>query len=225
MTFIGHIVRAPLALIPREAVVPVLSGPNRGFRWIVGSHTHGCWIGWYEKSINFRLPELVSPGATAFDVGANVGYYTLMLSRLVGPTGKVFAFEPNERNLLYLRKHLTLNQITNVEIVAAAVSNVTGIAKFTGDKSTGRLSNSGRDVPTVCLDGFPRPEVVKMDIEGGEGDALLGSQRILSERRTNWFVAVHGYRASEQTTKLLEGYKVEWIESDDGLDQLIARPQ
>jgi FkbM family methyltransferase len=182
-------------------------------------------MGWYEKPIISRLPELVRRGATAFDVGANVGYYTLLLSRLVGPTGSVLAFEPSERNLSFLRRHLELNDIKNVEVVPAAVSNVAGLAKFCGDESVGRLSSSGRDVPTVCLDSFPRPDVVKMDIEGGEGPALLGAQRILRDRRTSWFIAVHGWKAADETTSLLGGHEIEWVSRDNGLDQIIARPR
>jgi FkbM family methyltransferase len=79
----------------------------------------------------------------AFDVGADVGYYTLLLARGVGPKGRVIAFEPNPFNLTYLKEHLCLNKIGNVEIVEATVSDREGVAFFSGEGAMGKLSQTG----------------------------------------------------------------------------------
>ncbi len=76
----SSLLRAPLALIPKSAVVTVRSGINRGRKWIVGSNTHGCWLGHYERQKQELIGRLVKPGMTVFDVGANAGFYTLALS-------------------------------------------------------------------------------------------------------------------------------------------------
>ena len=93
--WLGKLVRVPLRLIPRSTVLPILQGPGRGLRWIVGSYNHGCWLGSYEYEKQLALRELVHAGDVVYDLGAHVGYFSIILSRLVGPTGMVYSFEPN----------------------------------------------------------------------------------------------------------------------------------
>src|SRR4030095_268661 len=93
---IGRLARLPLRAIPKSTVVPILSGPSKGLRWTVGAGQHSCWLGTYEGHFARLLDQLVRPGMLAFDVGAHSGYFTLMLSRLVGETGKVISFEPSQ---------------------------------------------------------------------------------------------------------------------------------
>jgi FkbM family methyltransferase len=113
---------------------------------------------------------------TAFDVGANVGYFTLLLSMAVGPAGHVFAFEPDPTNFAFLQSHLSLNRCTNVSAIEAAASNRTGEAQFECARSMGHVSPTGRTtVRTIRLDEFPTPDIIKMDIEGGEFDAIPGA--------------------------------------------------
>ncbi len=210
---LGRLARWPLKAIPKKMVMPILSGPNRGLWWVSGSSIHGCWLGWYEKPcIEFVAP-LIRPGMVAFDVGANVGYYTLLLSRRVGPQGRVIAFEPNPANAAHLQEHLRLNKIGNVEIVEAAVSDREGAAFFSGEGSMGKLSRIGTPTKTVQLDNYPRPDFIKMDIEGGETAALRGSTKILAERRAVWFIATHGSVARTEISALLTGrnYTLDWV--------------
>src|SRR5262249_53966086 len=91
---LGRAIRWPLRFMPTNKPFPFLLGPNRGIYWIVGSATHGCWIGWYEWELAHKIRAACRPGMIAFDVGANVGYYTLLMSRAIGPSGLVYAFEP-----------------------------------------------------------------------------------------------------------------------------------
>lgn len=233
---LGRILRAPLALIPKTAVVPVLQGPLTGKRWIVGSATHGAWLGTYEYQKQRLFARSIQPGMVVFDLGANVGFYTLIAATRVGEKGKVFAFEPLPRNLGFLRGHLHYNRIQNVEIVEAAVSNSTGEAMFEEQvhASMGRLGPSGRlQVRTVTLDelvdhGLPPPDVMKIDIEGGEFPALEGSRRILTDRRPTIFLATHGPRAHADCCTLLTamGYAISGVDggAPDQTDELVARP-
>lgn len=101
---LGRLARWHLKAIPKTVVLPVLSGPNRGLWWVTGTSNHGCWLGSYEKPCVKYVELLVQPGMTVFDVGANVGYYTLLLARGVGPKGRVIAFEPNPINIAHLKK-------------------------------------------------------------------------------------------------------------------------
>src|SRR5256885_2015501 len=113
-TFIGKICRYPLRIIPRTMTVPILQGPLKGKKWIVGSQRHAFWVGSYEPHMQHLIAREVKPGQIFYDVGANVGFYTLLASVLVGP-GRVFAFEPLPANIGYLRQHLALNAAQNVE--------------------------------------------------------------------------------------------------------------
>src|SRR5216684_2115948 len=107
--FFATILRLPLRLIPRGAIVRIVSGELRGWQWIVHSATNGCWLGTYERHVQRLFRQRLRPGAVALDVGANVGFFTLLASKLVGSAGHVYAFEPLPRNLYYLERHVRLN--------------------------------------------------------------------------------------------------------------------
>ncbi len=128
--FLGKLVRFPLALLPKNFVTPILAGPLRGKKWVVGSSVHGCWFGSYESQKQRLVAEALSPGQVVYDIGANAGLYSLLASVAVGPNGRVFAFEPVKENVLYLERHLALNRISNCFVVRAAVCAEDGMNQF-----------------------------------------------------------------------------------------------
>jgi FkbM family methyltransferase len=212
----GKIVRLPSKLVSKSAVMRIRNGPARGMKWIAGSSLHGCWLGTYELPKQKLLESLVRPGMTVYDIGAQAGYYTLCFSRLVGDNGRVFAFEPFADNIRNLLEHVRMNGLRNVRIVQAAVAGCTGLQGFSADR--GACQNTLADeenaliVPTVSLDSvsLPLPDLIKMDIEGGESEALRGSRRILSERRPILLIALHSSEHGGFCTGFLRslGYKV-----------------
>lgn len=105
--FVGRMIRWPLRLIPAEAQLPILQGVLRGKRWIAGSSTHGCWAGSYEYEKQLLFTQTITKGNVVFDIGAHVGFYTLLSSVLVQDQGRVFAFEPLPRNVIYLSEHVS----------------------------------------------------------------------------------------------------------------------
>jgi protein-L-isoaspartate O-methyltransferase len=129
-TLIGKLLRAPLRLIPPSTVVPILQGALRGKKWTVGSATHGCWLGSYEYRKQKALRREMKTGQVVYDIGANVGFYSLLASVIVGETGHVYSFEPFPENLRELRKHLEMNRIRNCTVIDAAVSSADGEAIF-----------------------------------------------------------------------------------------------
>lgn len=208
--------------------MPIMRGRLRGRKWIVGSSNHGCWLGTYEFEQRVAFEATVTESSVVFDVGAHVGFYTLLASVLVGPAGKVFAFEPLPRNLRYLTRHLQLNGIDNVTVVEAAVSNISGAACFEEGPTTamGRISPKGvLNVRTIALDELvqsgelPSPDYIKMDIEGAEFAALWGAKSILEQSHPTLFLATHGrdihqrccqfLRALEYQLKALDGAAIE----------------
>ena len=194
----GRLVRLPGRLLPKSAVMRIRRGPARGMRWIAGSATHGCWLGTYEIAKRVLVERLVRPGMTVYDVGAQAGFYTLTFSRLVGEAGRVIAFEPCFRALPYLLEHIRLNKLTNVQVVQAAVGGTPGLGGFSDGlgRCQNRLIDNGADllVPVLSLDtaGLPPPDLIKMDIEGGESQALKGARNFLSAHRPIILIALHG---------------------------------
>src|SRR5262245_58289505 len=142
---LGKLVRLPLRLIPKNTVVPILRGPGHGLKWIVGSYNHSCWLGWYESEKQVVAQAFLKPGNVVYDLGAHVGYMTLIFSRLVTESGRVVAFEPLEANYRLLEKHLALNKVTNVRLVRGGIGSRTEVANFRagGDSSSGSVDPLG----------------------------------------------------------------------------------
>ncbi len=130
-THFGKLLRFPPKLIPGKTVLPILQGPLKGKKWIKGSSINGCWLGTYELDKQVLFSKYIKSGMTVFDVGANVGYYSLLASVLTGKEGKVFSFEPLPENISYLKKHIALNKLKNVSVVEKAVSNEISKMRFT----------------------------------------------------------------------------------------------
>lgn len=203
---LGKILRLPLKLIPKSAKIPVMQGPLRGAKWIAGSHIHGCWLGTYEQEKQDAFVKFIKPGQVVCDIGANVGFYTLLSSRLVGPQGKVFSFEPLPRNLALLRHHVAINRCANVTVFDVAVSGAAGEAAFTEGTNTanGSLGAGGAlRVRVVCLDDLLRdgaiapPNMLKIDVEGAEAKVLQGAKNLL---------ATHGKEVHNQCLEILRGH-------------------
>ena len=120
-SLVGKFLRFPLRFVPDE--MPILRGKSRGKKLhIVASASHSLWLGIFEPKKRSAFESTVPKGGIVFDIGASVGFYTLLGSVLVGGEGRVFAFEPLPQNLSYLKKHLQLNRITNVAVIEAAVA-------------------------------------------------------------------------------------------------------
>lgn len=137
---------------------------------------------------------LIRPGATVLDVGANVGFWSLLAGQVVGPRGRVIAFEPVPANFTRLSHAIGLNRMTWVECRPVAVSDRTGVITFymsnTGNSALGSLAcrdgiDRAIEVPTVPLDdvyrtvGLGRVEFLKVDVEGAERQVFAGATQLL----------------------------------------------
>lgn len=215
---------APVGVQP----VQVAAGDLRGMWLLLDLQVDkDLWLGAYEPDVAAAIRELVRPGSVVYDVGANVGYTTLLLARAVGPRGKVIAFEPLETNVSRLMRAIALNRLeANVEVVAAAVAERGGRASFErhASGSMGRLAPGAGPgeaaeapliVEVVALDGLadtrglPPPALVKIDVEGSEAAVLRGMSRLLREARPILLIEIHGRDEAEATYAELEraGYR------------------
>jgi FkbM family methyltransferase len=232
----GRLVRFPLKLIPPDLALPVLQGPLRGQKWIVGSHLHGCWLGSYEWKMQRRMVQEVRRGSVFFDVGANVGFYSLLAALRVG-AGRVYAFEPLPANIRFLRHHLEINHIRNVEVLEVAISDQPGTTAFASEstRAMGKLEAGGSlTVQVATLDQLiaegraAPPACIKMDIEGGEFRALRGATECFRKFRPRLFLATHGRAVHDDCCRLLASWEYEWSymaqESEDRAE-LFAEPR
>lgn len=194
--------------------IPILQGPLRGKRWIVGSQRHAFWLGTYEPDMQRLIADKVKFGTVFYDVGANVGFYSLLASTLVGP-GLVVAFEPLPRNVDYLRRHLALNSAENVKVLQLAICERTGFALFRGERTgaMGKLEASGDiRVSTDTIDSLVHqgviapPNYLKMDIEGAEFKALLGASMCFERYQPVLFLATHGRQVHRDCCELLRSW-------------------
>jgi FkbM family methyltransferase len=196
----GRAARIPLRAIPPWLCVPILQGPAQGLRWRVGAGDHGCWLGSYELEAQLACFSILKAGDAAYDVGANAGFFSLLMSRLVGPLGRISAFEPVASNVTELRQTLSRNGVTNVDIVNVAVANHTGTSRFSrGDsRFVGRLHDHGEDVvATMALDdahggGARAPRLIKIDVEGAGADVIRGARQLLTGHRPTLLFELHG---------------------------------
>jgi FkbM family methyltransferase len=169
-----------------------------------------------------KLADWLKPGDWVIDIGANVGHYTLELSRLVGPEGRVIAFEPIPATFELLSANCRQAANDNVTLFNAAVSKETRVARMTIPKwehglhnfYEARLNGAGEDgVPVLCvgIDGLDiedKVKLVKIDAEGHEASVLRGMEELIGrdrpiliiEGRTEEIDALlspHGYVAEE----------------------------
>lgn len=213
---IGRLVRLPLSLIPARARVRVLQGPAVGMRWIAGASLHGCWLGSYEAAVQRLFAQWSAGAMVVYDIGANVGLYTLIASRAVRPGGRVVAVEPVPRNLEFIRKHCAINSVTNVRIAECAVTRWSGPMRFAFGQSheTGRVSPDGELVvrgvsldDLVDLSDTGLPDVIKIDVEGAEVDVLNGARRVFSGKRPRLIIAVHSEALKLECAGLLREFQ------------------
>lgn len=179
-------------------VVEVQSGPGQGLRLVAGPGTGAFASGAYERPVQDALASLVRRGVVCYDVGANLGFFTVLLGRLSGPTGSVYAFEPVPGNAVMIEKNARLNRMANINVLRVALSSTDGSGELLLARHIGGAVLSGAGVPpdpagrvTVEIRAIDTlvderqiepPDVVKIDVEGAELDVLQGMQKVLRTR-------------------------------------------
>jgi FkbM family methyltransferase len=209
-------------------VVLVSNGPLVGmrFRKYLRTFSPEFVTGDYEAPLSAALTRELRPGQTFYDVGANVGFFSLLASKITGPTGKVIAFEPHPETIRQLRAQFEVNSLANTQVVEAAVSDRVGsttlidgfacMVKMSDLEPTLGEPNTITAATTTLDDvagdvGFP--DVVKMDIEGAEILALRGAATVLN-RKPTLLVEVHSEQLSREFYPLLEGFGYDFYRLD-----------
>jgi FkbM family methyltransferase len=187
--------------------------------------------------------DALSPGATFIDVGANIGFYSVLAHGRVGPAGRVYSFEMDPRPLRCLRKTVTKFGLRSINVIEAAVADQDGRMSFTpkvehGHNHIERSGGRGRSVRSLKLDtwaadaGLQRVDVIKVDVEGAEKFVLAGARQTISRFKPLVLceadmktASTFNYTPDDLIDQLKGmGYRTTWL---DGVHTptLLARPE
>jgi FkbM family methyltransferase len=214
--------------IQRHIWVQVQGGLSRGMWMHLRVPSEGAyWGGTHEPDVQNAISVAVRPGTVLYDIGANLGSIALGAARLVGDSGRVVAFDGDPENVMRLRENILRNGLQErLQVVHAAVWFCTqgdGISfrrGKTGSSHGGVEANGNRpvigggeviQVPAVTLDDFiaggrPVPQLVKIDVEGGEYQVLRGGANLFASQKPLIVAEVHHQQAAEQISSWLEEY-------------------
>jgi len=182
-----------------------LGGQSMRVNWTL----HKTYVfGTHEPGVVKELEKLVKPGWSAIDVGAIIGYFTLLLANRVGPQGKVIAFEPLAENFRILQENIELNSHPNVvaenfalmsrteriELRSATPGAITWVASVRVDQNSAVESQS---VEAISLDeyvqkkGIAKVDFLKIDVEGAEATVLDGATNVMNRDKPIMLIELH----------------------------------
>ncbi|MBI4544602.1 MAG: FkbM family methyltransferase [Gemmatimonadetes bacterium] len=202
----------------------VAAGPAQGL-WLRLNpryETDYC-DGAYEARLQAFLGDALRPGDVVYDVGAHIGFFSLLCARLVGASGRVLALEADPENAARLREHAERNRLRQIEVLEAAAWSAAGRLRFVrsqarSSRNTGAVLGRGDgpggeevvEVRAVCLNdllpGGPEPRLLKIDVEGAETDVLRGATMLLASARPLILCEVHTPENLEAVARLLRGF-------------------
>lgn len=232
---------ASAKLVPRDSLtwVQVQRGPAQGLWLHLNPRTGRSYFeGGGEPEVQEAFVEHIRPGMKFFDVGANIGFFSLLAARLVGPKGKVVAFEADPEIAGRLREHVAKNNFANVSVQENAVWSESCTVHFarmdpatSPDRGLGHVvEHSSKDtipVQAVSLDDFAgtpdAPDFVKCDVEGAEVGVFHGARKLLTEKRPGILCELH----SEENKRILLGEFAQFRYTCKMLDEqhVLALPQ
>ncbi len=191
----------------------ITSGPAAGLAFNCGPSNAAYTTGTNEVGIQRVFEQHIAPGDCVLDVGANVGFFTVLAARRTGSAGQVVAFEPDERNAACIVANAARNGFSHVEVVQAAVADQAGRAVLWQAAYAGghALESAGRppdaigqvEVDVVTIDGMrrdgrvPRVAFVKIDVEGAELDVVRGMTETLHNDRPVMLIEVDAEQRDE----------------------------
>jgi FkbM family methyltransferase len=210
LPFIGPIVRwAGARLVPRDSMtwVQIRRGPAQGLWLHLNPRTGGIYFeGGGEPEVQAALLEHLRPGMTFYDIGANIGFFSLLAGRIVGSSGHVVAFEADPEVAERLRENISRNAFSQIQVQENAVWSEPRDVFFartdpanSPDRGLGHVVDQGGEgtirVGAVSLDDFAHtsiaPDFLKCDVEGAESEVFRGAQKLLEEKRPRILCEMH----------------------------------
>jgi FkbM family methyltransferase len=209
--------------------VRIPQGLGKGFWMYADPRSElGYGNGDHEPWVQNLLKSELRPNDCYYDVGAHSGFFCLISARFVGPSGSVVAIEADPQNASVLRANIARNRLPQVTVLEVAIWSSSGHVTFeqapdASNRTQGRVADNAIaggvriSIPAVRLDdlvfnqGQRPPDLIKMDVEGAEWDALQGARRLLSELKPKLLCEIHDPRQIGEIRAYLEqfGYAVE----------------
>lgn len=241
MPFVGDVIHGlSYRILSAEHKVwaQVQAGPAQGIWLELNPRTGQDYLrGEVESASQLTLVRKIQQGNVFYDLGANLGLFSLLAARLVGNAGKVISFEPDHQIAQRLTRNIRQNNFANVTVVEAGAWSSSGMKDFTPSDSSSPDRGVGTFVPKdasiigtpvrcIALDDFsldaPPPDAIKCDVEGAEVEVLLGASNLLSTHRPWILCEMHSGlndRASRDFLLKL-GYSFETVDNN----HLLALP-
>lgn len=212
------------SLVSRDLIIK--RGQGAGLAFNAANTFPGYVLGTTEPLVQQALVGLCPRDGVVYDIGANVGFFSVIAARGVGPKGRIIAFEPVEECTRAIAHNASLNGYDNIVVVPCALgSRRAQMDFFVGANTTQSRLNPPADAhgrwvklqvealdDLVSEQGLPRPDVIKMDIEGAEIEALRGMQATIAQHRPVLLCEMHGRTREFMEIMDEHGYDVEAIE-------------
>jgi len=216
----------------------IVSGPIKSYKIGIDFQSEKYyWLGTHEPKVQQIILKVAKRGMAIYDIGAHIGYFTILFSHLCKRKGKVFAFEPNPDNFQRLVQNIALNKIENIFPIKIAVAEKNGIVFFDKTESNSQSRLVGEQKPgdggeniikveTESLDGFvykgknPLPQIVKIDVEGAEGKVIKGMKRILREVRPLIICEIHNLEAAQEIWQVMGEGNYTFFDIEKGLSKI-----
>jgi FkbM family methyltransferase len=208
-----------------------VEGPLTGYLFeCLSSEKYFLMGGSFEQEAQKTFRRLVASGDIVYDIGAHIGYATLLFSALCGSGGHVFAFEPSATSFRRLQRNVELNTRGNITALNLGVSDTEGVAVLEDHGSCSAIipGGSAQTLPSpqvrlVRLDSFisdgknPSPDFVKIDIEGHAGHCMAGMESVLEKYRPKLVIELHHRQEAEVVSTVLarHSYATELLDSPD----------
>ena len=228
-------------LVPRDSLawVQVQSGPAQDLWLHLNPRTGNTYFeGGGEPEVQVALQQYLRPGMVFYDIGANIGFFSLVAARLVGKEGRVVSFEADPEIAARLREHVARNEFGWIAVEEKAVWSEPRTVFFartdpatSPDRGLGHVVAAGGSdtiqVSAESLDDYswtqPSPDFLKCDVEGAEVEVFRGAQRLLKEKRPGIICEMHG---EENRRILLEEFsRLRYSCKPCGTNHILALPQ
>jgi FkbM family methyltransferase len=188
----------------------------------------------HERAATRELQRILRPGATVYDIGANIGLFSTQFAHWVGRDGWLYAIEPNPTCIYFLRANLSQLRHRNFAILPVAISSAPGMLDFVLNYGSS-LIGVGTDTSPAAKPGhhiaiekqpldtliatmqLRQPDFIKLDVEGAEGDAVAGMMNTLENSRPGLMIELHGRAAAAATLHQLARLGYEYLSCSNGV--------
>jgi FkbM family methyltransferase len=226
-----HAISHKVVATDQRVWVSVESGPAKGLQLELNPRTGQAYArGEAETIVQSFLASKLKADDVFYDLGANIGLFSLIGARIVSPAGQVFSFEPDPENASRLRRNLAQNEFTRATVVESGVWSSTTELRFSvapessPDRGVGTFllddaAASNLSIRCVSLDDFtksaPPPTAIKCDVEGAELEVFKGARNLLAQRRPWILCEMHSAENDRAVRNFLAEFGYSFTEIDD----------